>query len=419
MISGYKKFFTLLSFILFSSIFFTIEVNADQVYFVSPSGNDSATGGKDDPWQTIQHAINQVQAGDTINVRKGIYKELITIEDIGDIKQGWLTIQGYKDEIPIIDGSTIEVKGSKRAGFSLKQAEGIRIQNFEIRNIKTDDENRYPAGILISNASQHIELNNNNIHHIANYAEDGNAHGIIVYGNKAKAIEHIVIKNNKLHDLTLGRSESLTLSGNVTQFTIDQNYIYDNNNIGIDIAGHYGACDEDNCMDIARNGMVSNNRVIRNSSAKNPAYDGDNSAAGIYVDGGQHIAVVNNIVSENNFGISISSENYEKAAINITVERNIIINNDKSGLVIGGADHDNGGAHHSQIRKNIFIKNDLSNEGYREILVQHHNINNTFSNNIYYLCNRKDYLYSSDDTNPQNEFKNEIFRFSNNLCTKN
>lgn len=408
----------LFSFIFFFSIVLSLEVSASQIYYVSTTGSDDAIGSKEEPWRTIQHAIDEVNPGDTINVKKGIYEELINIENIGDIDQGWIVIQANADEHVIIDGTNLEVTSSDRAGFSLRDAEGIRIQNFEIRNIKTDDEDRYPAGVLIRGLSRYIEITNNNIHHIANYSEEGNAHGIVVYGNKAQAIEHITIKKNRLHNLTLGKSESLTITGNVNQFIIDQNSIYDNNNIGIDIAGYYGACSEANCIDVARNGVVSNNLVIRNSSAKNIAYGGSNSAAGIYVDGSKNIKIINNMISENDFGLSISSENYGKAALNVTLQHNLIINNDKAGLVIGGSDSENGGAHNNRIERNVFIENDRLNGGYREVSVQHHNINNTFKHNVYYISGREKYLHISRDANPKNHFQNETVHFSKQSHTR-
>ena len=399
------------SFIFFFSVALSINVSASEVYYVSTNGSDDAIGSKEDPWQTIQHAIDEVKPGDTINVREGIYEELVNIEDIGDISKGWITIQAYEDEQVIIDGTPIEVTGSKRAGFSLKDAEGIHIEKFEIRNIKTDDEDRYPAGVLIRGASRYINVMNNNIHHIANYSEDGNAHGIVVYGNDKQTIEHITIQKNRVHNLTLGRSGALTVTGNVSEFVIDQNSVYDNNNIGIDIAGYYGACSDEGCIDFARNGVISNNLVIRNSSATNIAYNGKNSAAGIYVDGGKDIEITNNMVSKNDFGLSISSENYGNSASNVTLQSNLILHNDKAGLVIGGSSSDNGGAYNNFITENIFIENDRLNNGYREISIQHHNINNTFKHNIYYISNSKTYLYISSGANPKNRFQNETVYF--------
>ncbi|MEZ5173944.1 MAG: hypothetical protein R2850_10690 [Bacteroidia bacterium] len=37
----------------------------------------------------------------------------------------------------------------------------------------------------------------------------------------------------------MGNSEAITLTGNVTNFLIEDNHIHDITNIGIDVAGHY------------------------------------------------------------------------------------------------------------------------------------------------------------------------------------
>src|SRR3954470_5816243 len=42
-------------------------------YFVSPSGNDAATGAVDAPWKTLQHAADSVAAGDFVSVAAGTY----------------------------------------------------------------------------------------------------------------------------------------------------------------------------------------------------------------------------------------------------------------------------------------------------------------------------------------------------------
>jgi hypothetical protein len=43
------------------------------LYFVSPSGSDSYPGSTNQPWRTLQHAADQVQAGDIVLIRSGTY----------------------------------------------------------------------------------------------------------------------------------------------------------------------------------------------------------------------------------------------------------------------------------------------------------------------------------------------------------
>jgi hypothetical protein len=47
-----------------------------QSYYVSPSGNDAATGlSSSTPFQTIQHAIDLAQPGDIIHLASGRYAQ--------------------------------------------------------------------------------------------------------------------------------------------------------------------------------------------------------------------------------------------------------------------------------------------------------------------------------------------------------
>src|ERR1700749_3762895 len=47
--------------------------HAASVYYVSPSGSDSAAGSQSAPWKNIAHAQRAVSAGDTVYFRAGTY----------------------------------------------------------------------------------------------------------------------------------------------------------------------------------------------------------------------------------------------------------------------------------------------------------------------------------------------------------
>lgn len=338
--------------------------------FVSTTGSDENNGTQQSPLQTIEAALQKSKGGDTIYVLEGIYNMLTTID--GYSFSSPVTITPYNGQKVVIDGAERDESDRTRAAFSIRNSQNIIIDGFEIRNITTDDDEFFPAGILVRGHSENITIRNNHIHHIANNADEGNAHGILVYGNDPSPMKNIVVTANVLHNLTLGSSESLTINGNVDGFEVSHNRLYDNNNIGIDIAGYYGACTKSGCIDVARNGEVSYNNVMRHSSLHNPAYRGGNSAPGIYVDGGQNIQVRHNFVAQNNFGISVSSENKGKYAQQVFVSNNMIVNNDKAGVVIGGSTVDNGGIQHIVLYKNSLIRNDRVDGGYKEISLQQH-----------------------------------------------
>ena len=84
---------------------------------------------------------------------------------------------------------------------------------------------------------------NNHIHDIVTTASgcNANALGIAFYGTQTPAsLNNITISGNEIDHLQTGCSESLTVDGNVDTFTITNNLIHDNNNIGIDAIGFEG-----------------------------------------------------------------------------------------------------------------------------------------------------------------------------------
>jgi parallel beta-helix repeat protein len=92
-------------------------------FFVSSKGDDDNPGTIESPWLTIQYAVAQVDAGDTIYIREGIYPGVVVISKSGTLEQP-ITLQRYKDEAVTISGglaSSIEVYGEHWfiAGFTM------------------------------------------------------------------------------------------------------------------------------------------------------------------------------------------------------------------------------------------------------------------------------------------------------------
>ncbi|WP_413351902.1 SUMF1/EgtB/PvdO family nonheme iron enzyme [Prochlorococcus sp. MIT 1227] len=74
-------------------------------YYVSNDGDDANLGTIDAPFETIQHAINQVKAGDVVNIRGGIYREKLLLEDIHGTADNRITFKGYQGEDVLITGA--------------------------------------------------------------------------------------------------------------------------------------------------------------------------------------------------------------------------------------------------------------------------------------------------------------------------
>ncbi|WP_425615671.1 right-handed parallel beta-helix repeat-containing protein [Anatilimnocola sp. NA78] len=70
-------------------------------------GKDTAAGTEAAPWKTIQHAVNQLQPGDTLYLRGGIYYEHVTLTRSGTEQQP-ITIRSYPGEGVVIDGGLRE-----------------------------------------------------------------------------------------------------------------------------------------------------------------------------------------------------------------------------------------------------------------------------------------------------------------------
>lgn len=191
-------------------------------HFVATNGSDDNEGTRASPFATIDTALQHSQSGDTIYVLEGTYSNFTQIRDYHF--QAPVTITPYANHRVIIDG-TKRKQDNRRAAFDIRDSENIIIDGFEIRHITTDDADFFPAGILVRGKSQRITLRNNHIHHIENNADDGNAHGILIYGDDPTPMKNIVIEQNILHHLTLGSSESLTVSGNVNGLHMTSNLL--------------------------------------------------------------------------------------------------------------------------------------------------------------------------------------------------
>ena len=79
--------------------------NSSFEYYVSNDGDDANLGTIDAPFETIQHAINQVGAGDVVNIRGGIYREKLLLEDIHGTADNRITFKGYQGEDVLITGA--------------------------------------------------------------------------------------------------------------------------------------------------------------------------------------------------------------------------------------------------------------------------------------------------------------------------
>jgi len=75
-------------------------------YFVSPSGSDTNSGSKANPFATIKKAESVLNPGDTCFLRKGVYREVLRPMQSGT-SGNVITFSNYRDEQVIISGADL------------------------------------------------------------------------------------------------------------------------------------------------------------------------------------------------------------------------------------------------------------------------------------------------------------------------
>jgi hypothetical protein len=122
----------------------TLTASAEEFYVDANNGKDSNTGTLEEPFRTIQHAADEMAAGDVCHIREGVYREtLIPGSD-------QLTFRNYEDDYVLITGLD-EVKGWTpfrgkiwKAGFARPSLPGSFKASMVFVNGKRMNWARYP-----------------------------------------------------------------------------------------------------------------------------------------------------------------------------------------------------------------------------------------------------------------------------------
>lgn len=380
----------------FLSLFVFILPLSAADYYVSPGGNDSATGAITEPWATFTKAISELSAGDTLMIRGGSYAEKLQLNGLSGTALAPIVISNFTGETVIIDGSTLTVPtSSERDGLVVIQnCNYLHLKGITAQKYKTSSQSAVPVGIQIEGACKGITVSECTVAEIwqSSTETSANGFGISVYGTSpTSSIDGLTLAGNTVHDLRTGQSESVVLNGNVTNFTVTKNHIYNCNNIGIDFIGYEDTV-ADETLDRARHGVCRENHVHGINSAFNPGYEGDftngggdASAAGIYVDGGHDILIERNHVHECNFGIELASEDKNGFTENVIMRNNLIHHNLSAGIIMGGYDKRRGVTRNCQVVNNTIYLNDTMNDYSGEIALQFYLESNVFKNNIIWV----------------------------------
>lgn len=269
---------------------------------------------------------------------------VITVNDLTTAQ----SVEIFRSNTKIIgNGRSVPLMPSQNDNFIYigDDTQNVIIQDLKIKGRSVGDNEIF--GIVIEGKNiNNIVIKNNLIYE---FDSDENAHGIAVMGtghNDAEAIRNVVIDSNTIHSMRTGSSESLVINGNVSGWQVSNNTIYDVNNIAIDAIGGEGISsklttdqhgrDLPGKVDAARYGFIESNTVNNMSTKDNPAYDSKESWAGaIYVDGGHHILIKDNKVSNSPWAYDVGAENCVESS-HITLIGNTAEGSYYGDLLLGG-----------------------------------------------------------------------------------
>ena len=263
--SKFAVFAALLS-LLFTLFILTPRSMAQgNTYYVDSGGSDlTGDGSAGDPWQTIQHAADQVAAGDTVFIKPGTYGGGVTVNTAGTAAMPitfaasgpGVIIDGSGGERDaffidnsghiIVDGLTIQ--DADRAGLRISLSDHVTVRNCTfIDNFRwgvftdfsdytlIEHSEMYGAadehGIYISNSSDYPTIRHNRIHH--NYANGIHMNGDISLGGDG-IISFGLIEGNIIYENGQGGGSGINMDG-VTDTVVRNNLLYDNHASGISV----------------------------------------------------------------------------------------------------------------------------------------------------------------------------------------
>ncbi|MCB0806100.1 MAG: right-handed parallel beta-helix repeat-containing protein [Bacteroidales bacterium] len=366
-----------------------ITIYAQNNFYVATNGDDSNPGSLNQPWETIQYAMDVASPGSTVFIMAGTYSEKVYVNVSGS-SGNFITFRNFENDEVIIDGTG----WNDPAICEIYDQQYIRLQGLHFKNNIQNDA----MGIFIEGMCSNIEIIGCTISEIhfsadpnAPINENTNAQPLIVYGSLADfAITNLLIQDCEIYNSRTGYSEALAVNGNIDGFEISGNEVHDITNIGIDAIGHEGTC-PDPAFDQARNGYIDWNTVYNCLSPYA-------SSAGIYIDGASNIYIENNMVFDNQWGIEVGCENPGKTASAIVVRNNFVYGNSSGGIQLGGYDYPSGSGYVTDcmiVNNSLFNNATLNN--YDGELTLTYSENCTIVNNIFYSNNPEGQLISLED----------------------
>lgn len=311
-----------------------ITASTNNEYYVDSGYKGFSDGTAQQPYKSIQTAIDQAKEGDTIYVFGGRYDELITIDKRLTL---WGGVEG--------SDSILESKDDGRRETMIITADHVKIQDFSFT-----DEQQYkssPIGSLVSIQAENVVITSNQFFETESYGIHirSSASGTVVSGNTIYNAKHgMVVESSDTNDIFNNEIYSCSDTGIHLENTLG-NRLYDNTIYECSKAIHGQYCTSLN---------ISNNTLY------------ENSYSSILLESCQQVMIQHNDISDNEgTGLYLQSDY-------CTVRNNEFTSNQR-GITLAG--------NHNMIQQNQFISNTGSGIFTLSTSKQNTIYNNTFEEN--------------------------------------
>ena len=268
---------------------------AAATFYVSPSGNDSNPGTAALPWLTLQNAMNNLQAGDTVDVAAGDYAGFSD----GFANAAVSGSAGAPITFDAAPGAVIDAPNPYTAdGIDLEPGcNYLTIEGFTVQNPASDSISR--AGIRVT-GSNYVQVLNNNVNNCGDWGIfTGMANYILVQGNTAS--------NSQVQ-------HGIYISNACVGPVVSDNIVFGNHDCGIQFNGD---------LSQGGNGLITGGTVEGNVVYNN----GTGGGSAINCDGLQSSLIENNLLYNNHAtGIALFMSDAAAGSIDNQIVNNMVIN---------------------------------------------------------------------------------------------
>jgi hypothetical protein len=126
-------------------------------FYVSTSGVDTANGSIGSPWRTITYAATQLNPGNTLYIRGGVYQEKVRFDRNGTAEQP-IKVKSYSGETAIIDGNYTLPATATNSDLLSVTADYIEISNIEVKNSLWAGITLYGVNNTLTNVVSHDNM---------------------------------------------------------------------------------------------------------------------------------------------------------------------------------------------------------------------------------------------------------------------